>query len=152
MKAGELCTRRVVTADPDEPITVCALRMEEYGVGDLIVVERSGETVRPIGIVTDRDLAIRGLGHGGPHPARVTARDVMTSNMRVVRDSDDVDTALATLKRHAIRRIPVVGAAGELQGVLSLDDVLAWIGEQMRDVTTLIDRQTAAVGRPADRA
>ncbi|HVK74537.1 MAG TPA: CBS domain-containing protein, partial [Kofleriaceae bacterium] len=66
MKAGELCTRRVVTADPDEPITVCALRMEEYGVGDLIVVERSGETVRPIGIVTDRDLAIRGLGHGGP--------------------------------------------------------------------------------------
>ncbi len=151
MKAGELCIRNVITADPGDSTIACARRMEEHGVGDLVVVEGFDGGVRPVGIVTDRDLVTRGLARGGAEAGRLHARDVMSERPLVAAEDDDIDAVLAKLRKNGIRRIPVVGSRGELVGILSLDDVMAWITEQMRDATALLDRQGGGLGAVVPR-
>lgn len=139
MKAGELCIRKVVTAGRDESVVDAARRMAEYDVGTLVVVDEAGGVVRPVGIVTDRDLVTRALARGFPPEGRV--RDVMDEDLVTARDDDDVDAILVRLRQRAVRRIPIVDAAGGLVGILTLDDIVGWISEELRDAATLIDRQ-----------
>lgn len=144
MDSGELCIRRVITADPDETIVAAAQRMAEHGVGDLVVVEDAGGEVHPIGIVTDRDLVTRGLARAAPHALDLKVRDVMHGELVTAFADEPVEVVLCRIKLHGIRRIPIVDRAGVLQGILTLDDIVAWIGEQLNDATGLIERQAAA--------
>lgn len=138
MMAGELCTRRTVTADPDESVVDGARRMKEEHVGDLVVVEDVGGKAHPIGIVTDRDLVIRALAIGDERAFSVRIRDVMQDELVTSFDDEPVETVLAKLKRHQIRRMPIVDRQGVLQGVLSLDDIVGWIREQIDDASTVL--------------
>jgi CBS domain-containing protein len=159
MKAGELCIRQVVTAQAGESIHDAARRMAEYDVGDLIVVEELGGEVRPIGVITDRDIVTRAVARGNVRLQELRLADVMRPSLLTAREDDDVDAVLAKLKRHAIRRIPVVDEKNRLQGILSIDDLLGWIGAQLNDANTLLERQgrgavpsvlvAAAAGPPA---
>jgi CBS domain-containing protein len=139
MKAGELCTREVITATPDESVVEAARRMTRYDVGALIVVDDSDGVARPIGIVTDRDLVTRALVRGEP-VASVVA-DVMDADVVTASVDDDVDAVLSRLRRRAVRRVPIVDRRGGLQGILTLDDIVGWISEELRDAAALIDRQ-----------
>jgi CBS domain-containing protein len=139
MKAGELCSRVVVTALADESVVDAARRMAEHDVGALVVVEEAGGQVRPIGVVTDRDLVTRALVRGEPLASVV--RDVMDAELVTAGVDDDVDEVLAKLRTHAVRRIPVVDRTGALQGILTLDDIVQWIGEELHEASDLIQRQ-----------
>ncbi len=145
MNAGELCIRRVYTADATESIVAVAQRMARNNVGDLVVVEQTGDGVRPIGIVTDRDLVTRGIALGTPLALELTVRDVMHESLVTAFDDEAVDTVLRRIKQHGIRRIPIVDRAGLLQGILTLDDIVAWIGEQLSNAARLLEDQAAAV-------
>lgn len=146
MNAGELCIRRVVTADPDEPVVDIARRMRDEHVGDLVVVEQIGDKVHPIGIVTDRDLVTRALA-AGTDGLVLRVRDVMHGGPITATEHDDIETVLATLRRHGIRRIPIVDHEGALQGILTFDDVVAWIGEQVERATAIVEYQAEPVTR-----
>jgi CBS domain-containing protein len=149
MKAGELCTRQVVTARPDESVIDAARRMADHDVGALIVVDVVGGVARPIGIVTDRDLVTRALVRGEPLAA--TVHDVMDDGLVTATVDDDVELVLARLRRRAVRRVPIVEHDGGLAGILTLDDIIAWLSEELRDAAALIDRQArAAVARIPD--
>lgn len=145
MNAGELCIRRVYTADATESIVAVAQRMARNNVGDLVVVEQTGDGVRPIGIVTDRDLVTRGIALGTPLALELTVRDVMHESLVTAFDDEAVDIVLRRIKQHGIRRIPIVDRAGLLQGILTLDDIVAWIGEQLSNAARLLEDQAAAV-------
>lgn len=147
MKAGELCTRSVVTANVDEPVVEVARRMTRHDVGSVVVVEDVGGVARPVGMVTDRDLVTRALARGAPVTGAV--REVMNGELVTANEADDVDDVLARLRRRAVRRVPVVGAGGELLGILTLDDILAWISEELRSAVTLVERQGRAGEGPA---
>lgn len=140
MTAGELCIRRVVTADPEESVVDAAQRMRDEQVGDLVVVEKIGGSAHPIGILTDRDLVTRALAIGAPGLA-LQVSDVMVGNPITATEEDHVETVLAKLERHAIRRIPIVDGTGALQGILTLDDVVAWIGEQIERASAIVEHQ-----------
>jgi len=145
MRAGELCVRDVVTAEPDETVSEAARRMAQHHAGDLVVVEPASETPAcPIGIVTDRDLVVRVLAHPDRDPARTRVAEVMHPDPVIAREEDDLETVLARMRAHTIRRIPVVDDRGRLQGILSIDDLIDWVTEQMLSLTKLLDRQ----GRP----
>jgi CBS domain-containing protein len=106
-----------VTVQADEPIQGAASVMREQGVGDLIVVD--GQEVR--GIVTDRDLVVRGLAAG--HDPTTTPVGGMCSEELAVVDADaDVDQAVAIMRDRALRRLPVV-AEGRLVGIVSIGDL-----------------------------
>lgn len=140
MTAAELCIRRVITADPDETVVAAARRMAEENVGDLVVVQRLTAGVTPIGIVTDRDLVLGALAIGTPAALARRVADVMTPAI-TARDTDGIDQVLHTLRTYKIRRLPIVDDAGTLIGLITLDDLVAWIREQLDDAADVIEHQ-----------
>jgi CBS domain-containing protein len=94
--------------------------MAENDCGVLPVVGPRGEVV---GMLTDRDVCLA-VGTLGRHPAETLVRDVMTRDVALCHTEDDVHDALAVMANRHVRRLPVLDAAGALQGVLSTDDLV----------------------------
>ena len=135
----------MVTATRDESVVDAARRMAELGVGDLIVVDDRGGAVHPVGIVTDRDLVVKFLTRSDCAPGATTLGEVMRADLVTASEEDDVETVLATLRRHGIRRVPIVDRHGALQGIISLDDLVGWMSEQLHVAVALIERQGSGV-------
>jgi len=145
MRAGELCIRTVVTAFPEESVVDAARRMADYQVGDLIVVDAPSDTgAHPIGIVTDRDLVVRVLTRTNCVPSQTKVADVMRKEVVTASEDDDVEHVLASLRSHNIRRMPVVDQRGVLQGIITVDDIVGWMAEQLERTVGLLERQSGA--------
>lgn len=136
MNAGLMCSREVYLAESDEPVLEAARRMEEANVGTLIVLDSAK---RPIGILTDRDLALRVLARG-IDPKDTPVNRVMTKQPIVVDEQTPIEGVLALMRRHDIRRLPVVGLEGALLGIVSLDDVMDFLAQQFAELRTLLER------------
>ena len=117
MLVREFLRKAPVTVPPQCSLEEAARLMGDRGVGALLVT--SGGKV--VGIVTDRDIAVRGVGAGGPLPA--TVGDVMTEHPVTVEGSADVFEAYRALRAAGVRRLPVL-EAGELGGIVTVDDLL----------------------------
>ena len=103
---------------PDTSIVALARKMQQFDIGAIPV----GENDRLIGMVTDRDIVIRGVADG-KDPSKLTARDVMTKGVIYCRDSEDVDEAARIMESKQIRRLPVIDANKRMVGMISLGDV-----------------------------
>jgi len=132
MSAGRLCIREVHLADPDETVDVAAARMRDRRVGTLVVLDADR---RPLGIVTDRDLVVRALADG---LTGVRVRDVMTTPADAVEEDTPIEDALVRMRASAHRRLLVVDRDGRLQGILSVDDVLELLGDELARVGRLV--------------
>jgi CBS domain-containing protein len=122
MELREIMTPAVVTAEPKAPVQRIALLMRERNVGSVILVDGSG---RPIGIVTDRDLAITALAdRAGPETPveRFATVPIVTGEAGM-----DLEEAAALMVGHRIRRLPVL-EEGELAGIVTLDDIAVRTG------------------------
>ena len=132
MNAGERCNREVVFVYRDTRLVEAARLMREHHVGSLVVVvERLSERV-PVGIVTDRDIVIAVVAKE-LDPRTLTVADVLTDSLVTVREQDDVSDALRVMREAGIRRVPVLSRSGALAGILTLDDVLELMAEEMND-------------------
>jgi CBS domain-containing protein len=110
-------TPDVTTATPSLSLTDAAMLMKQEDVGSVPVVD--GE--RLIGMLTDRDIVVRGIADGSD-PHAVTAGDIASRDIVTVRPDDDLDEALRLMAQHQVRRLPVVDD-GHLVGVLAQADV-----------------------------
>ena len=142
MKVGDICSHDVVTTRAFEDLTAAAQLMRQKHVGYLIVVEPKieGSAVAPVGVITDRDIVI-GVIAREADPRSLTVGDVMTRQPVLVRDDSSVSAALHHMREIGVRRLPVVDRAGWLIGVLSLDDVLDGLAEELMDVAGSIRRE-----------
>ncbi len=134
MSVGRICTRTVDVADLDETAQVAASRMNSRNVGTLVIVD---DQKKPVGIVTDRDLAMRVVGKG-LDPDTTTLDAVMSSLPECVREDTPIESALATMRRGAHRRLPVVDERSQLVGLLSLDDILDLLSEEFAQIGKLV--------------
>lgn len=139
MDVVRLCSRDVVTISENEEITAAARLMRERHVGYLVVVEAdfAGSTYRPVGVLTDRDIAIKVVAQN-LNPKNTLVRDAMTRDPVVLRTADSLTQAVQEMRRIGVRRMPVVGELGELQGVLSLDDVLDTLSSELQHLAGAI--------------
>lgn len=137
MSVGRICTREVHLADPDEPVAAAARRMGEQAVGSLVVLD---DDRRPAGVVTDRDLVLRVLA-AGRDPCTTTVAEVMTRRPRVLSEETPIEQALSLMRGLAVRRVPVVGADGRLVGLVTLDDVLSLLAEELAAAGEVVTRQ-----------
>jgi CBS domain-containing protein len=110
-------TERPVTLARDASLTEAARLMRDRGIGDVIVVEGD----RAAGIVTDRDIVIRGVAEGND-PDATRVGDVLTGELAAVAPDDPIDRAIQLMRERAIRRLPVV-ESGKPVGVVSLGDL-----------------------------
>src|SRR5579875_958661 len=102
-KVNEVMTREVELAMPDDTIQTAAKTMADTGAGALPV----GENDRLVGMITDRDIAIRAVA-AGKSPAQCTVREVMTSEIRYVFDDEEIGEASRKMGEWQVRRLPVL--------------------------------------------
>ena len=140
MNVSEICNPEVVVVYRDMELTNAAKLMRDRHVGSLVVVaDRLSERV-PVGMLTDRDLTIAVLAKElDPHT--VTVGDVMSTDLFTVREGDSVNAALRVMRERGVRRVPVVTHSGALAGILTLDDLLDVVAEQLGDVVRAIARE-----------
>ena len=126
----------VVTASRETPVRELARTMLEEELGDLVIAEDD----RPVGIVTDRDVALAVARHGDV--SELTAADVMTPDPVTIHEDATAVDLPAAMAEGGVRRIPVVDDDGLLVGIATLDDVVATTGEMLDDVATVIELQS----------
>jgi len=126
----------VVTASRETPVRELARTMLEEELGDLVIAEDD----RPVGIVTDRDVALAVARHGDV--SELTAADVMTADPVTIHEDATAVDLPAAMAEGGVRRIPVVDDDGLLVGIATLDDVVATTGEMLDDVATVIELQS----------
>lgn len=119
MKIGDCMTQDVQVAEIDHTLQSAAQTMGEIDAGFLPVTD--GE--RLVGIVTDRDIAIRGVAAGVPASASI--REVMSGEVHYCYQDDEVDKVLNNLGQNQLRRLPVVDTDKRLVGVVSITDLAA---------------------------
>lgn len=117
MQAQELMTRDVVTANPEETLQKVAKSMAELDIGVLPVSEND----RLVGMITDRDIVIRGLAEGKGAKAKV--RDVMTPVVKYCFSDQEVEEVASNMAEIQLRRLPVLDRDKRLVGILSLADI-----------------------------
>lgn len=112
--------------------------MREQHVGCLVVVEQSGAGRRVLGMLIDRDIVTSVVAEA-VDPSTLRVEDLMSTGVVTAREADARAEWLATMRRGGFRRLPVLDAQGALVGLVTLDDVLGILAEQMRAVALAIE-------------
>ena len=148
MSVGEICNREVVVAEKALPVTEAARLMRSHHVGDLVVVEEKGGRKHPVGIVTDRDIVVEVVA-AGVNPDALKVGDIMGPDVATVRESEGLYEALRYMRDKGVRRMPVVDRDGGLVGILTLDDLMSLLAEEMTELAKLVshERQREATAR-----
>ncbi len=141
MKIGEACTRSVVVIDEVESAAAAARLMRKHHVGDVVVVRAQKGRQVPVGIVTDRDIALEVVALDvDPHSVR--ASELFADGRLITADvDDDLEDTLDTMRSHGIRRIPVLNVDGTLAGIFTVDDLLDLLSEQLSGIVHLVNVQ-----------
>jgi len=114
--------------------------MRENHVGDLLVVDQQNGVRTPVGIVTDRDIVIAVVAPG-LDPAVLSVGDVMGPELETVDEDEGIFETLHQMRDAGVRRIPVVNENNELIGIVSTDDIVQLLADEMTEVAKLISRE-----------
>ncbi len=139
MSVGRICSRVVATASGGESIRRAAARMAEHDVGTLVVVG-TDHPRQAIGILTDRDLAVRCIA-GRLDPDKTVIAAVMTSPVHCVDEHTPIEDAVAIMARQGTRRLVVTGEENRVVGLLSMDDVLGVVVGEAGSIGQLLEQQ-----------
>lgn len=137
LNVGQVCSRDVDLADHDESVCQAAKRMLARRVGTLVVLDRER---RPVGIVSDRDLALRVLG-SDKDPDTTWVSEVFTTPVHCVSEHASIDDAVRKMRGERCRRLVVRDGADHIVGILSVDDVVVVLAEQLRGVAALLEAE-----------
>jgi CBS domain-containing protein len=145
MDIGELCSREVYFVTRDEPLSAAAREMRKRHVGALVVAEPRGESLQPIGIVTDRDIVCGQLSCQADLFC-LTVGDVMTSHPVTIIETSGVAEAIGRLSARGVRRAPVINEAGDLVGLISFDDLVPAVARELDGPAQLVGAQARREG------
>lgn len=140
MPIGEICNREVVVAQRETTVLEAVRLMRQHHVGDLVIVDEvSGKRI-PVGIVTDRDVVLEVVAMELDASA-LTAGDIMGPELATIGESEGVFETIRYMRTKGVRRIPVVNTQGALIGIVSLDDLLELLAEEMNELTKILSKE-----------
>lgn len=138
MKVGDICNRSVIIIDEEDSALSAAQLMREFHVGDVIIVRASDGRRVPTGIVTDRDLVLEIMALS-VDPDKVAVKELFSGPKLVsAQIDDDLEETLDAMRAHGVRRMPVVERDGSLAGIVTVDDVLDQVTDQLTDIVRLV--------------
>lgn len=140
LTTGEICTRSVTIAFRRTPLNGAARLMRENHVGCLVVVDEEAGKRVVVGILTDRDI-VTAVVAADLDPAILLVEDVMVTDLVTAREEDSLIDLMRSMRRKGVRRIPVVGGQNELIGVVTLDDVLDILAQELSLLVGAIDSE-----------
>jgi CBS domain-containing protein len=114
--------------------------MRRHHVGDVVVTEESKGKLVPVGIVTDRDIVSSVIALK-LDPAVFSAGDMVCRPIITVRDDFGVFEAIQQMRKHGVRRMPVLNQAGALAGIISIDDLIELLAAEMSELAKLISKE-----------
>jgi CBS domain-containing protein len=143
MTIGEICTRVTVFTTRETTVGEAAKLMREHHVGTLVVVEQvNGGKRVPVGIVTDRDAVVEVMATG-LDPNTITVGDIMAPDLVTARENEGVLETMQIMRYKGVRRLPIVGRTGELIGIVSIDDLLEVLAEELSELAKVSGREQA---------
>lgn len=137
MNVGHICTRNVHTARSIDTVRQAAAAMRDWNVGTVVVLDKRD---KPLGILTDRDIATK-ITAEGRDPRDVTVEEIMTLRPDTIGEDAPLEFALARMRSNGCRRLPVTNAGGAVVGIVSLDDVLRVMADEMAQVARLLEAE-----------
>ncbi len=146
MNIGEICNRTVVVAQRSTVLTEAAHLMREHHVGSLVIVDEGKKGRVPVGLVTDRDIVVAVVAEG-VDPRKIAVGDVMRPELVTVGAGDSVFEALRVMRGRGIRRVPVLATDGTLAGIVTIDDLLEIVAEQLNELVRAIASEQASETR-----
>ena len=145
MPVGELCIREVVVTPRKASVLEAAKLMRQHHVGDVVVTDEIDGHRAPVGIVTDRDIVLEVLAQE-LDATSLTVGDIMTSALITVRENDGVFQTIQLMRAKGARRAPVVDSQGVLVGIVSVDDFVELLAEELSQLAKLIAREQKLEG------
>lgn len=144
MKVKDIMTHGIRIAEPEEKLAHAAKKMRTQNIGALPVVEDR----KLVGMVTDRDVAIRVVG-ANKDPATARVGDIMSDECFWCDENEALEDAVRIMEQNQVRRLPVMNKNQEIVGMLSLEDVarhapVSLVGEVLKAVAGKNHKQTAA--------
>ena len=140
MSIGEFCNREVVFATREMSLPEAAQLMREHHVGDLVVVDEVDGKRVPVGIVTDRDMVIEVIAQSLDLD-EFSVGDIMGHHLVSVQEKEGVFETIRLMRSQGVRRIPVVNSEGGLAGIVSADDILELLAEEMTELAKVVPRE-----------
>lgn len=129
MKLGEQFRKEVATVAPEASIRKAACLMREHGVGAVVVVN---ENRKPVGIVTDRDIALAIAVDDKDCDAPV--REIMPGELITIGENEGIFNATQYISGYHVRRLPIVDSDGKLAGIVSMDDLLGLLARELANL------------------
>jgi CBS domain-containing protein len=136
MQIASLCGGSVVVARRDSSVREAAELMRRYHVGAVVAIDVANSIQVPVGIVTDRDIVVEVIAMK-LDPADLTVGDIMSAELVSIPEDCDVYDAIRTMREKGVHRVPVVNAQGALTGLVSLDDVLPIVAQELAELAKL---------------
>ena len=150
MAIGEFCNREVIISNRDDTVLEAAKLMREFHVGDVVVVEQRGKDRVPVGILTDRDIVVEIVSQE-VDAASILVGDAMSSELLTVNENEQLTDLVQKMYGKAVRRVPVVNANGALVGIVTTDDLIDLIAEQLNSLVGLVQREQHRESQPNPR-
>ena len=140
MGIGDICNREVVYVNRDVTVNAACKLMRHYRVGSLVVVDDVDSQRVPVGILTDRDVVVE-IDAMDLDAKVITAGDIMSSALVTVQENHGVLETIEIMRFKGVRRMPVVNAEGRLVGIVTIDDLLAVLAEELTDIARIVSRE-----------
>lgn len=144
MKVKDLCTLDTQIIEKSETAQAAAQAMQEAKVGSLVVVDTLPNGDLPIGIITDRDIALK-VASQDVRPSMLVVADFVSEALLTVRGKEDVYDVLGKMRKKTVRRVPVVDKAGFLIGIISIDDILEFLVGELKEMTSIMKHEPERV-------
>lgn len=144
MRVGEICDRHAVIIGRSDSIYHAAVLMREQHANYIVVVEPNGGNNIPVGAISDREIVVDFITQRLDLDA-VAVGEVMHAPVLVANENDGVMPTLKRMRHNNVRYIPVVTTNGALFGVLSIENILDMLSEQLDDIGCIVSRAKSTV-------
>lgn len=140
MLLKDICTVDVVCCGREATVMEAALLLRGQHTGDVVVVDDPAGQRLPAGLITDRDIVVKVLA-AGRDPQRVTVGQLMGTPLVSASEDEDTSQAIARMRAHGVRRLPVTGQGGQLVGIVTLDDLLRLLAADLGGLLAIVSKE-----------
>jgi len=141
MSIYTVCQKSVVNVTPDTSVLFVAELMRSKNLGCVVIAEEQ----KPVGIVTDRDFALRRDVLCNEEADQAPVSRIMTREVFTIRKDTGIFDAIQEMKSSGVRRLPVVDAGGRLVGLITLDDIIRLLARELGEIARIIGKESPKI-------
>jgi CBS domain-containing protein len=140
MLLREFCTTDVAFCSRDTTVLEAAQLMRQKHIGDLVVVDDPKDECTPVGLITDRDIVVKVIGNE-LSASQTTVGQIMRIPLVTASEAEDSSIAIARMRHHGVRRLPITGKHGRLCGIVTLDDLLRRLRSEVDALIDIVTKE-----------